>query len=359
MNRCRRCNRELSDPNANYGWRCAAILGVSEALSQMSEDVFKKFTNGVTKAKQLFENSNLKLTNEQWKKTNSAYAKMSLWDGIDDEKVKEARLDSYSVFSSSKNKNKSFIDELKEYKKYIDNYGLLVGTGRKLAKNETLDEVTNAILKVHDHFTKNTLSTKLMSPVGSNLYDSAHNVLAGINYIYNKNVDLSSYKGGFINDQNDGAVSELKFGVDKMKDNGCEVIAAYNALLMLDNPKDIRDIAYYFENDGQALAGKFGTNPYAAKRFFTKNGYTVKTLEGEDITDKNIPDADAYILSVWNSPDVTEALHTVAMRKTKDGFELFNYGKTDNNNPTPAKYLWLKMELKNEIPLILHCISKE
>ncbi len=28
MGVCRRCGRELKDPNAQYGWRCAEILGV-------------------------------------------------------------------------------------------------------------------------------------------------------------------------------------------------------------------------------------------------------------------------------------------------------------------------------------------
>jgi hypothetical protein len=32
-NRCLRCNRELKDPNARYGWRCAEILGVDENLN--------------------------------------------------------------------------------------------------------------------------------------------------------------------------------------------------------------------------------------------------------------------------------------------------------------------------------------
>ncbi|MBQ4145538.1 MAG: hypothetical protein IJD36_02810 [Clostridia bacterium] len=29
QNRCRRCNRPLSDPNDLYGWRCAQIIGLS------------------------------------------------------------------------------------------------------------------------------------------------------------------------------------------------------------------------------------------------------------------------------------------------------------------------------------------
>ena len=29
QNRCNRCDRPLSDPTADYGWRCAEILGVN------------------------------------------------------------------------------------------------------------------------------------------------------------------------------------------------------------------------------------------------------------------------------------------------------------------------------------------
>ncbi len=29
QNRCKRCNRPLSDPTANYGWRCAQLLGLA------------------------------------------------------------------------------------------------------------------------------------------------------------------------------------------------------------------------------------------------------------------------------------------------------------------------------------------
>lgn len=28
LNRCKRCNRQLTDRNAEYGWRCAEMLGI-------------------------------------------------------------------------------------------------------------------------------------------------------------------------------------------------------------------------------------------------------------------------------------------------------------------------------------------
>ena len=60
-NRCQRCDRVLSDPNAVFGWRCAEILGVSGELSKMGADIFRKFVDGVMKAQKLFGNSNYKL----------------------------------------------------------------------------------------------------------------------------------------------------------------------------------------------------------------------------------------------------------------------------------------------------------
>ena len=116
-NRCQRCDRVLSDPNAVFGWRCAEILGVSGELSKMGADIFRKFVDGVTKAQRLFGNSNFEFTDEQWKKLYSAFAKMSLWDGVDERKVKEARKESYSVINSKKTKAEEFVDTLAEYYK--------------------------------------------------------------------------------------------------------------------------------------------------------------------------------------------------------------------------------------------------
>ncbi|MBR2885425.1 MAG: hypothetical protein IKB93_11660 [Clostridia bacterium] len=343
-NRCQRCDRVLSDPNAVFGWRCAEILGVSGELSKMGADIFRKFVEGVTKAQKLFGNSNFEFTDEQWKKLYSAFAKMSLWDGVDEKKVKEARKEGYQAISTTKTKSQGFSDVLKEYKEYTDKYGLISGVSKKLAKEGKLDDVTNNVLKSYYGI--------------QNWYANSPSSQSVMNYIDNKNVDLSSYKNGYINDQNTGAVSKLKFGTTTMDNNGCEIIAAYNAMKTLGNQKDIRDIAYYFENDGQMLKGEFGTNPYANKRYFEKEGYKVKVIEGEKITEEELPKADAYIVSFWNSNDVMDALHTVAMRKTKKGeYELFNYDVWSEKSKVVSN---LREEFLDEgiVPLSVHCVSK-
>ena len=251
----------------------------------------------------------------------------------------------FSVVNRIKSKATDFTETLKEYKEYTDKYGLISGVSKKLAKDGKLDDVTNNVLKAYYGI--------------QNWYNNFPSFQSIMNYIDNKNVDLSGYKNGYINDQNTGAVSKLKFGTTTMNNNGCEIIAVYNAMKTLGNQKDIRDIAYYFENDGQMLKGEFGTNPYANKRYFEKEGYKVKVVEGEKITEEELPKADAYIVSFWNSNDVMDALHTVAMRKTNDGkYELFNYRSNEENLSEEARSLKYKFMISGRVPLSVHCISK-
>ena len=128
MNRCQRCNRKLSDPYANYGWRCAEILGITN-ISDVRGDVLIKLENGIEKADNLFKNSNFNFTDTQWKNLYSSFAKMSLWDGVDDKKVKEARKEGYLAISGAKSKDTKFLDSLSEYyernKKYSIIYNIL------------------------------------------------------------------------------------------------------------------------------------------------------------------------------------------------------------------------------------------
>ena len=103
-------------------------------------------------------------------------------------------------------------------------------------------------------------------------------------------------------------------------------------------------------------ARKLCSTNNANKKFFEKEGYKVKVVEGEKIMEDKLPKADAYVLSFWNSNDVTDALHTIAMRRTKDGkYELFNY---ESNESVETKSLKHKLMLNGEIPLSVHCISK-
>lgn len=52
QNRCRRCDRPLSDPNDIYGWRCAQIVGFDtyqKMVSTLDEEALKIYNAYVTK----------------------------------------------------------------------------------------------------------------------------------------------------------------------------------------------------------------------------------------------------------------------------------------------------------------------
>ena len=113
-NRCKRCNRELSDPNADYGWRCAQILGVSNQLSKMRPEAFERFLSGISKADKLMGNADF--NSEQKNGMYKSYAKMALWDGIDKNKVAEAKKDSFAAAGGRKS-HTNLAEELSEWGK--------------------------------------------------------------------------------------------------------------------------------------------------------------------------------------------------------------------------------------------------
>ena len=77
----------------------------------------------------------------------------------------------------------------------------------------------------------------------------------------------------------------------------------------------------------------------------------------ENILDKPLPKADSYIITFYNSPKVTDAIHTVSFRRKTDGnYEVYNYDSSEESYETPN----IRKHLKNteRVPLVLLCISK-
>ena len=126
-NRCKRCNRELSDPNADYGWRCAQILGVSNQLSKMRPEAFERFLSGISKADKLMGNADF--NSEQKNGMYKSYAKMALWDGIDKNKVAEAKKDSFAAAGGRKS-NTNLAEELSVWDKLANTVKKLTGFNR-------------------------------------------------------------------------------------------------------------------------------------------------------------------------------------------------------------------------------------
>ncbi len=276
------------------------------------------------------------------------------------ESIKHGAMDSIDAI-------KNLVSVFNSYKK---DSGIINATSKTLDHYGVLDDVTNGFFKTYDFVQEHpgiisavgsaTLNPKALVPL--KIVDS---VVANKNYMDNQNVDLNKYEGGrYINDQNakDSKMSELQYGLWDMYNNGCGLIATYNSLNTLNNHKDIRDIAREFEDDGKVLGGLLGTSPYAIGKYFKKQGYDVKTYEGDETIDNlEPPTADSYILSFWNNNRFSSAIHTVSISKQPDGtYKVYNSdGRNEDTVDSIEEYLFEERRFGRRVPLVLHCISKK
>ena len=108
--------------------------------------------------------------------------------------------------------------------------------------------------------------------------------------------------------------------------NGCGWIAAYNAMILLDNPKHPADIVKYFEErGGTVLDGVFGTYPNAIEGYIRNLGYSVNHALFPQLTmniDNTIKNARVGILAYVH----TSAAHYIAVeyRSDIDRFVVYN-----------------------------------
>ena len=157
-------------------------------------------------------------------------------------------------------------------------------------------------------------------------------------------------KDKYIEDQN--SMEKFKYGVqnDFLSDgilngkkltgavNTCEVIAAYNALVALNDGKSnisFPSLLKKFEKSGIMLDGYFGTSPDSIAKYFEDNGYDTRMLVGMEINDKTINKLDqkydTYIFTGYNDKnDINRGIHTMSITAevdyyTKSGKPVYNY----------------------------------
>jgi RHS repeat-associated protein len=147
--------------------------------------------------------------------------------------------------------------------------------------------------------------------------------VAKVNYGKNK----KNNPKGFIYDQT--KLSNMRYGLGKMNKNGCELVAIYNALMLLGTKQpSLADIAYACEFNGVQMGwGVWGGDPKWLGSYFKKHKmdntkYTAqKSLENalKSYLDYTPDQKDkTMILSFWNKKgNVTKGLHTVAVKVKK------------------------------------------
>ncbi len=146
---------------------------------------------------------------------------------------------------------------------------------------------------------------------------------------------------GRLNGQGLAPLSALPYGAWNMGNNGCEVIAIYNALLALGRPVPLPEIAAALERRGLLFNGFGGTNLSAVAAYLRGQGISVTVLRrGErERFDAALCASDSAILSYWTGRRLRRTdgswntLHTVAVQRWQNGVEIFNYA-----NDLPAPY---------------------
>ena len=155
---------------------------------------------------------------------------------------------------------------------------------------------------------------------------------AAVNYQFNNERNIRALT---VNDQHDGAstgVSSLRLGKTVMKDSGCEVIAAYNALLLAGKQVSVAGAAKRFEENGCLMRfplvryGKLGVNPYDIGQILGSYGVNYSTATLEQMCEPGI-----YILSYWNDARLLSGIHTVAVHTRNGMCYMYNYTMKGNS----------------------------
>ena len=118
---------------------------------------------------------------------------------------------------------------------------------------------------------------------------------------------------GYVEDQN--AYIDMPYGKSTMQFSGCEIFAVYNAMRsLLQHPvMDLPELIFYFEKDGMALNGKFGTSPKAA--------FTAKEADFAAFAAKY----PGLIFTMYNDRnDIRKEIHTIHISKKGSMFTAHN-----------------------------------
>ena len=106
-NRCQRCNRKLSDPNAQYGWRCAEILGIDNLNSNLSSEYKIALANSIAKTENMMQGSNLNLSGSNKNAFFNALLKQNFSNSIGRYDLeKEAREESLGILTTGRTSGK-------------------------------------------------------------------------------------------------------------------------------------------------------------------------------------------------------------------------------------------------------------
>ncbi|MBO4809712.1 MAG: hypothetical protein J5537_11790 [Lachnospiraceae bacterium] len=154
----------------------------------------------------------------------------------------------------------------------------------------------------------------------------------------NEAIFQSNGTEGFIENQND--LKDVSYGKKNLAFSGCEIIAAYNALVKLGGVSNfsLPKLISEFEKDGMVFGGRFGTSPVAILHFFLKNGYKCDFAHEESAIRRIESKYDSFIVTIYNDRNnIKRQIHTININREMSGLVAHNvYGNGAPMGPFPS-----------------------
>ena len=228
-NRCQRCNRELSDPNANYGWRCAEILGIDNLNSNLSSEYKIALANSIAKTENMMQGSNLNLSRSNNNAFFNALLKQNFSNSIGRYDLeKEAREESFKILTTGRtNGNESSFntwvakldngygdEETKSAKERTIEFGLshpIIALNIGQFKSGSTNITTNAV-----RFATNDLGLNEKSSKEGSQVNAFRHVLWQATITKRYGIDIAR-EVGFAHEENPDALGE-RYSMEHFKD---------------------------------------------------------------------------------------------------------------------------------------------
>lgn len=180
---------------------------------------------------------------------------------------------------------------------------------------------------------------------------------------YNNNIRQSILVNGvgYIDDQNDNIYKSWKFGFGDINNNGCGIIATYNALVftnkITNKAEEVKDknldqyrvncfanlIKSYELSAGALIKGKLGINPAAITPMLKNFGVNVATYSnssgnlGFELACDNLGENQMAILCYWYTGPI--GAHYICITKKGNTYEFINDGAPITYHDSVSEYL--------------------
>ena len=131
---------------------------------------------------------------------------------------------------------------------------------------------------------------------------------------------------GMIHGQGTFAYANAKCGLGTYKDNGCGIIAVYNALQLLGRPRSLGSIEAAFQyRHGMIAWGMGGIGPWSMDTFFIANFIPYKGFSFYNDMLYHLKEGDVVVFTVMNNKyAISEGYHTMAAQYIQGRFEVYN-----------------------------------